>query len=200
MYLAPAATHRLEEFWTNPEVFDPGRFEAPREEHKAHRFLFMPYGGGPHGCLGMVLADMQAKVFAWHLLTRFRVELSFPSALITWILSQCPCPRISFQFAFVPFESRPVFARRHGLVEMAEFATGLGRRHDGGGLKRKPEEYFKFCIGLCLRHLSRSRAKPLSALKPIPTSKDMSMPTGLRWLRCRSTKFCTRSSKRFMTE
>ena len=55
VYLAPAATHRLEEFWEDPEVFDPGRFEAPREEHKAHRFLFMPYGGGPHGCLGMIL-------------------------------------------------------------------------------------------------------------------------------------------------
>ena len=114
VYLAPAATHRLEEFWTNPEVFDPGRFEAPREEHKAHRFLFMPYGGGPHGCLGMVLADMQAKVFAWHLLTRFRVELSFPERPYHLDFKPMPMPKDKLPIIlrppfFVPLSNRVSF-------------------------------------------------------------------------------------------
>lgn len=93
VYLAPAATHRMEERWRDPHIFDPSRFAKPREEHKAHRFLFMPYGGGPHGCLGMVLADMQAKVFCWHLLTRYRVELAYPERAYELEFMPMPMPR-----------------------------------------------------------------------------------------------------------
>jgi cytochrome P450 len=80
VYISPSFTHRMPEYWKESDLFDPSRFASPREEHKAHRYLFMPFGGGAHGCIGMVLAEIQAKVFFWHLLKRFELKLVDPSA------------------------------------------------------------------------------------------------------------------------
>ena len=60
---------------------------------------------------------MQAKVFAWHLLTRFRVELSFPNAY-DLDFKPMPMPKDKLQSFFAPLNSGPVFARRHGLAVM----------------------------------------------------------------------------------
>ena len=51
-------THRNPSVWPNPDIFDPGRFEA--EQSKArHRFSYIPFGGGPRICIGNNMAIMQ---------------------------------------------------------------------------------------------------------------------------------------------
>lgn len=80
VYISPSFGHRMPEHWKDPDTFDPSRFSAPREEHKSHRYLFMPFGGGAHGCLGLILAEMQAKVFFWQLLKRFELRLVKPDS------------------------------------------------------------------------------------------------------------------------
>lgn len=67
-----AMTHRVPEVWPDPERFDPDRFapEAPPRP----RFSWIPYGSGPHTCLGARHAAMVGRVFARHLLTRVRLE------------------------------------------------------------------------------------------------------------------------------
>ena len=72
------ATHRLKEFWDDPEAFDPARFEGARSEHKRHRHMYVPFGAGAHKCIGYAFAEIEAKTL-WHrlLLTR-RFDLIEP--------------------------------------------------------------------------------------------------------------------------
>lgn len=71
----PAFTHYMPELWTEPDGFDPERFSPARAEDKRHRFAWIPFGGGPHICIGMQFATMQLKIFMYHLLNRYRVEV-----------------------------------------------------------------------------------------------------------------------------
>jgi len=49
--LSPYITHRLPEFWDDPDRFDPERF-APAKNAARHRFAYIPFGAGPRQCIG----------------------------------------------------------------------------------------------------------------------------------------------------
>lgn len=72
---------RMEEWWTNPHSFDPDRFA--REEHKKHAFMWAPFGGGAHKCIGIHFADMLFKAVMTGMLRRYEIsyasDYSFPS-------------------------------------------------------------------------------------------------------------------------
>jgi cytochrome P450 len=53
--------HRHETLWEAPDMFDPDRF-SPEQRKSHHRFQFLPFSGGPHVCIGMRFAMMEAKV------------------------------------------------------------------------------------------------------------------------------------------
>ena len=57
----PIQVHRSSEWWTNPEQFDPERFNASRAEHRRHPYAWAPFGGGAHMCMGLHFAEMQVK-------------------------------------------------------------------------------------------------------------------------------------------
>lgn len=82
---SPLFTHRMEEYWTNPHTFDPDRFAPGREEHKQHPFLWAPFGGGGHKCIGMHFADMLFKSVLSSALSKYRWrfanEAQYPSKL-----------------------------------------------------------------------------------------------------------------------
>lgn len=63
--------HRSEEYWSNPMQFDPERFSPQRNEHKAHPYMWFPFGGGSHTCIGLRFAMMTAKLALYHLLRQF---------------------------------------------------------------------------------------------------------------------------------
>lgn len=68
-------THRLEEYWPDPETFDPMRFTA--EQVKArHKYAWVPFGGGAHMCIGLHFAYMQIKILTAQLLQRYRVKIN----------------------------------------------------------------------------------------------------------------------------
>ena len=53
--------HRHPRHWPDPERFDPDHFTA--EDRKAqHRFAYMPFGAGPHLCIGKHFALMEAHL------------------------------------------------------------------------------------------------------------------------------------------
>lgn len=66
--------HRLEEFYKDPDSFDPMRFAPGREEHKAHPFAWFPFGGGAHKCIGLHFAEMLVKVALFEMLRHYRFE------------------------------------------------------------------------------------------------------------------------------
>ncbi len=65
--------HVMPGWWTEPHKFDPDRFE--RGEHKQHPFLFAPFGGGAHKCIGMHFAQMVFRIFLFHMLSGHEIQL-----------------------------------------------------------------------------------------------------------------------------
>lgn len=59
--VVPGVTHRLGDHWVSADDFDPTRHAEPRNEHKAHRFGYVPFGGGAHKCIGMVFGTNEVK-------------------------------------------------------------------------------------------------------------------------------------------
>jgi len=87
----PMFTHRMPDIWPEPLRFDPMRFTdaAVRTRHK---YAWVPFGGGAHMCLGLHFAYMQAKSFAYHLLTTSK--LSLPQNYVPrWQMWPIPKPR-----------------------------------------------------------------------------------------------------------
>jgi cytochrome P450 len=70
--VAPIHTHRMREWWDEPERFDPERFGPARREQERHTHQWIPFGGGPHMCLGRRFAEMQVRLVMHQLLVRHR--------------------------------------------------------------------------------------------------------------------------------
>lgn len=73
--VSPLYTHYMSEYWSNPAAFDPQRWSGERNEAKKHFYQFVPFGGGAHKCLGLNFAEIQSKIFLFHLLRNYRVEV-----------------------------------------------------------------------------------------------------------------------------
>lgn len=71
----PLLTQRLEQWWSQPDDFDPERFSPARAEHRRHAFAWVPFGGGAHMCLGLHFAEMQVKAVLFPLLLRAQIEV-----------------------------------------------------------------------------------------------------------------------------
>ncbi len=71
--ISPYVTHRLPEFWDHPDRFDPDRFSSERSEGR-HRYAYLPFGGGPHKCIGYSFALMEAQLILATVLQRHRLE------------------------------------------------------------------------------------------------------------------------------
>jgi cytochrome P450 len=65
-------THTSPLYWNAPERFDPERFSPARAEDRKHPFLYAPFGGGAHKCIGMFFGEMEVKAVVHQLLLRFR--------------------------------------------------------------------------------------------------------------------------------
>ncbi len=80
--------HHHPEFWDEPERFDPERFRPGKAEGR-HRYAYMPFGGGPHLCIGNSFAQMELTMVLATLAQRYRLRLApgqppvEPLALIT---------------------------------------------------------------------------------------------------------------------
>jgi cytochrome P450 len=72
--VSPLYTMRMQEWWSNPSVFDPERFT--RQEHKQHSFLWAPFGGGAHKCIGLHFADMLYKCVLSRILLKYRFRFA----------------------------------------------------------------------------------------------------------------------------
>jgi cytochrome P450 len=71
----PMLTHLLPEIWGNPDDYDPTRF-APDHVRGRHRFAFVPFGGGAHGCLGANFAYLQLRALLRAILERHEIIAS----------------------------------------------------------------------------------------------------------------------------
>lgn len=72
--ISPYTLHRDETFFPEPEKFVPERFK-PEEEKKRPRYSYMPFGAGPHVCIGNYFALMEAQLILSTMVQRVRLEL-----------------------------------------------------------------------------------------------------------------------------
>ncbi|MGC7102484.1 cytochrome P450 [Amycolatopsis lurida] len=68
---SPYVTHRLPELWPDPLAFRPERWES----RKAAPHEFLPFGGGPHRCIGANMATTELAVMLARVLSRTELRL-----------------------------------------------------------------------------------------------------------------------------
>jgi cytochrome P450 len=73
--IAPIHTHHMPEWFPEPERFDPERYAPGRAEHERHTHAWVPFGGGPHHCIGLRFAEMQVKAVMHQLVRRYRFRV-----------------------------------------------------------------------------------------------------------------------------
>ncbi|XP_063818129.1 cytochrome P450 26C1-like [Pseudophryne corroboree] len=72
-------THETAAIYQNSESFDPDRFSVERDEGKASRFNYIPFGGGVRSCIGKELAQVILKILTIELVSTAKWELATPS-------------------------------------------------------------------------------------------------------------------------
>jgi cytochrome P450 len=84
--ISPWVLHRHRRLWSQPEVFDPGRFlpTAPPPD----RFAYLPFGIGPRVCIGAQFAVTEATLVLATMIQAFRIERAddapvTPRAIVT---------------------------------------------------------------------------------------------------------------------
>ena len=65
-------THHRADWWYGPERWDPERFSPGRAEHQRHTHSWVPFGGGPHMCLGRRFGEAQVRLVMHQLVRRYR--------------------------------------------------------------------------------------------------------------------------------
>ncbi|MBT8113996.1 MAG: cytochrome P450, partial [Arenicella sp.] len=76
VHVSPYFCHRLDSIWSNPQDFDPERFNKERGEDKQHRHAWIPFGGGAHKCLGLKFAELQVKLVLFHILKNHQLQVA----------------------------------------------------------------------------------------------------------------------------
>ncbi|KDQ52157.1 hypothetical protein JAAARDRAFT_40504 [Jaapia argillacea MUCL 33604] len=70
-----ADAHLNPEIYTNPDTFDPFRFEAGREEDKKGNMSYLAWGTGRHPCTGMKVAKLEIKMIIAMFLAGYEYQL-----------------------------------------------------------------------------------------------------------------------------
>jgi cytochrome P450 len=86
---SPYLVHHDPHAWDDPERFDPERF-AEGSNQPRNRFAYMPFGLGPHMCVGLHLAMLEGPLTIARLLQRWDVAT---------IPGREPIPRVSTTFS-----------------------------------------------------------------------------------------------------
>lgn len=73
--LSQYVTHRLPQYWSDPERFWPERF-SPENAEPREAFAYFPFGAGPRTCIGMPFALLEARLLLAAILQRFTPRLA----------------------------------------------------------------------------------------------------------------------------
>ena len=65
-------THRRPDYWEEPERFDPERFSPERSRGRS-RYVYFPFLGGPHQCLGRDFVLLEAQLILIMVAQRYRL-------------------------------------------------------------------------------------------------------------------------------
>ncbi|XAR62655.1 hypothetical protein NMG60_11017501, partial [Bertholletia excelsa] len=80
------STHKNSQYFSDPEKFDPSRFEGSGPAP----FTYIPFGGGPRMCPGKEYARLEILVLMHNVVTRFKLEKAIPNEEIVFHASPTP--------------------------------------------------------------------------------------------------------------
>ena len=72
--ISPFVLHRHPVFWERPEIFDPTRFADEALLNRSGP-AYLPFGAGPHLCIGNNFAMMEARIILAMVAQRYRIRL-----------------------------------------------------------------------------------------------------------------------------
>lgn len=78
--IAPWTVHRHRDLWDDPHGFDPDRFMPGREEH-IRPGSYIPFGSGPHICVGAGFAAVESVLIIARLIRRFDLTIPAPDKI-----------------------------------------------------------------------------------------------------------------------
>lgn len=73
--ICPWVTHRHPDFWPDGGRFDPQRFDG-LDPRSLHRCAYIPFGAGPHTCIGEFMAQLEVKILVVKILQRYSLALA----------------------------------------------------------------------------------------------------------------------------
>lgn len=74
IYISPYLIHRHPKIWDEPERFNPERF-SKKSSIQRHAFSYIPFGGGPHLCIGQNFALMAIPIIISMIAQRHHIDL-----------------------------------------------------------------------------------------------------------------------------
>lgn len=72
LWLPVAGIHSDEQYYPNPDKFDPERFSDENKDN-IKPYTFLPFGAGPRNCIGSRFALMEVKTVVYHILRHFEL-------------------------------------------------------------------------------------------------------------------------------
>lgn len=72
--ICPYTLHRHPDFWDHPDAFQPERFKSTQPA-SALRFKYIPFGDGPHVCLGNRIAMAEIQLIMAMIAQQYRLTL-----------------------------------------------------------------------------------------------------------------------------
>jgi cytochrome P450 len=96
--ISPWVLHRHRRFWSEPDLFRPGRFADQPRAHLSGG-AFIPFGAGPRSCVGATFAFAEATIVMAHLLQHHVISVDqsrpiMPRAIISTMPSVEPSFRL----------------------------------------------------------------------------------------------------------
>ena len=96
IYIGTSVPHFMEEYFPDPQKFDPERSAPERREHMKPG-VYAPFGRGPHTCLGKNLAELLMAIAISRMFHRADLQLDPPDYVLKTKSAPTPGPAMSFK-------------------------------------------------------------------------------------------------------
>jgi cytochrome P450 len=129
LILSQWVMHRLPEIWQDAEVFKPERWD-PANEQQIPPGAYFPFGGGPRICIGMPLAQLEAKMILASILQRYT-----PQPIPGYTPGFQPVitlrPKRHLEVTLMPVSSRDSETKWKQLISVSDPALRQGLERQG---------------------------------------------------------------------
>jgi cytochrome P450 len=90
--------HHSPAVWTDPDRFDPRRFDVPPGQFPGgHRYAWFPFGSGPRACIGMQIATLEVQILLATILQAFRITTPLTAVPVHAAITLLPTGALPIQ-------------------------------------------------------------------------------------------------------